>query len=210
MTPELHCFAQSGNAFKVAMMLDLCDQPWQPVFVDFFKGATRSPDYLATNEMAEVPVYREGDLSLTQSGAILTYLAGKHGRFGAAGPAEQREILRWLLWDNHKLTGNLATARFLQLYLPEEKRNADVIAFLMGRTKAALTTLERRLGEAAFITGAAPSIADLSAAGYIWFLEEIAIDPADWPNIARWRAALAALPGWRHPYEAMPGHPIAQ
>ncbi len=204
MTPTLHCFAQSGNAYKAAMMLDLCGQEWEPVFVDFFKGATRSPDYLATNEMAEVPCYTEGPLRLTQSGVILDYLSEKHGQFGGSTPEERREILRWTLWDNHKLTANLATGRFMQLFLPEEKRNADVIAFLMGRAKAAMKTLENRLSDRPFIIGDQLTTADLSCAGYIYFLEEIDIDIVDWPNIGRWRAAISELPGWRAAYDCMP------
>ena len=190
-TPTLHCFAQSGNAYKVALMLDLCGQPWEPVFVDFFNGEAGSPEYREINEMGEVPTYTEGDLRLTQSGVILDYLAEKHGRFGPADAGERREILRWLLWDNHKLTGNTATARFMQLYLPEKHRKPDVIDFLMGRARAALKVLDKRLEDRDFILGAQPTIADLSCAGYMWFLEEIDIEP-----------------GWRHPYDCLPGHPL--
>ncbi|NNU81190.1 glutathione S-transferase family protein [Halovulum dunhuangense] len=206
--PVLHCFAQSGNAYKAAMMLDLCNAPWEPAFVDFFNGAARGPDYMALNEMAEVPTYVEGDLRLTQSGVILDYLAARHGRFAPDGEAERREVLRWLLWDNHKLTANLASARFMRLFLAERHRKPDVIDFLMGRARAAMKVLDRRLQGQDWILGDRPSIADLSCAGYIWFLEEIDIDPADTPGIARWRDRIAALPGWRHPYEAMPGHPL--
>ncbi|MEM7616546.1 MAG: glutathione S-transferase, partial [Pseudomonadota bacterium] len=71
MTATLHCFAQSGNAYKAALMLELCGQPWEPIQVDFFNGAARTPEYAALNEMAEVPTYTEGDLCLTQSGVIL-------------------------------------------------------------------------------------------------------------------------------------------
>ena len=206
--PTLHCFAQSGNAYKAALMLELCDQPWEPVFVDFFNGEARSPDYRAINEMGEVPTYTEGDLRLTQSGVILDYLAEKHGRFGATAPEMRREILRWLLWDNHKLTSNIATARFMQLYLAEKHRKPDVIDFLMGRARAALKVLDQRLGDRAFILGAEPTIADLSCAGYMWFLEEIDIDPPG--NVAAWRDRLGALPGWKHPYDCMPGHPLPE
>lgn len=205
-TPTLHCFAQSGNAYKVALMLDLCGQPWEPVFVDFFNGEARSPEYREINEMGEVPTYTEGDLRLTQSGVMLDYLAEKHGRFGPADAGERREILRWLLWDNHKLTGNTATARFMQLYLPEKHRKPEVIDFLMGRARAALKVLDKRLEDRDFILGAQPTIADLSCAGYTWFLEEIDIEPP--ANVAAWRDRLQALPGWRHPYDCLPGHPL--
>lgn len=206
MTSTLHCFAQSGNAYKAALMLEFCGESWEPVHVRFFDGAARTPEYAALNEMAEVPVYDDGQVRLSQSGVILDYLSGKHGRFGPETEAERLEILRWTLWDNHKLTANIATARFMQLFLPEKHRNPDIISFLMGRAKAALAVLEQRLDGRDWIAADRPTTADLSCAGYIWFLEEIGLDPA--PATARWRDRLAAMPGWAHPYEVMPGHPI--
>ena len=59
---KLHCFAQSGNAYKVALMLELAGADWEPVWVDFFHGATRTPEYLELNEMGEVPVLEHGEL----------------------------------------------------------------------------------------------------------------------------------------------------
>ena len=53
---KLHCFAQSGNAYKVALALELAGADWEPVWVDFFKGGARSPEFTAKNVMAEVPV----------------------------------------------------------------------------------------------------------------------------------------------------------
>ena len=208
MTSQLHCFAQSGNAYKAALMLELCGEAWEPIFVDFFNGGARSPDYAAVNEMAEVPTYSDGNVRLSQSGVILDYLAAKHGRFGPQSEEERREILRWTLWDNHKLTANIASARFMQLYLAEKHRKPDVIDFLMGRARAAMKILDRRLEGRDWILGDRPTIADLSCAGYMFFLEEIAVDPAATPNLARWRDRIKALPGWRHPYDLMPGHPL--
>lgn len=210
MTSRLHCFAQSGNAYKAALMLEFCGEDWEPVFVDFFNGEARSPEYREVNEMGEVPCYSDGTVTLTQSGVILDYLSGKHGKFGPKDEAERREILRWTLWDNHKLTGYIATARFMQLYLPEKHRKQDVIDFLMGRATNALKVLDRRLEGRDWIVGEGPTTADLSCAGYMYFLEEIDIDPADTPNIARWRDRIAAMPGWKHPYDLMPGHPIPE
>ena len=59
---QLYCFAQSGNAYKAALMLALTGADWEPVFVDFFNGETRTPDYRALNEMGEVPVLVHGEL----------------------------------------------------------------------------------------------------------------------------------------------------
>ncbi len=102
---RLHCFADSGNAYKVALMLELTRQDWEAVFVDFFSGQTRQQDWRdAVNDQGEVPVLEHAGRRLTQSALILEYLAGHTGRFGARDEEERREIWRWMLFDNHKFT----------------------------------------------------------------------------------------------------------
>lgn len=202
---SLHCFAQSGNAYKAALMLNLCQADWEPVFVDFFNGATKKPDYLALNEMGEVPLLQAGKLTISQTGVILDYLAEKFERFGAGTDDERREILRWLLFDNHKLTSNIATLRFLRQFT--DQGESDVTAFLEGRAKAALSVLERRLNNRQFVLGDRPTIADISLCGYLYFTDELGFDLNDWPECVSWLSRIAALPGWVHPYELMPGHP---
>ncbi len=78
---RLHCFAQSGNSYKPALLLALAGADWEPVYVDFFNGGTRTPEYRAMNEMGEAPVLEHGDLSLTQSGVILDYLSERYRDF---------------------------------------------------------------------------------------------------------------------------------
>ncbi len=208
---RLHCFAQSGNSYKAALMLQLAGADWAPVFVDFFNGANRSAELRALNPMGEVPVLEhiglEHDgLVLAQSGVILDYLAGKTGKFGPLDEAERREILRWTLWDNHKLTSYNATWRFLTNFVPEEKRSADVVAFLEGRGRAALGVLDTHLAGRDWIAGEAMTIADLSCVGYMFYEDEFPIDwAADYPAVTAWRERIRALPGWKHPYDLMPG-----
>jgi glutathione S-transferase len=80
---QLYCFAQSGNAYRAALMLNLIGANWQPVFVDFFKaGVQRTAEYRSdVNEMGEVPVLIHGTKKLSQSGVILLYLAERSGKF---------------------------------------------------------------------------------------------------------------------------------
>ncbi|MEE8454577.1 MAG: glutathione S-transferase [Limibaculum sp.] len=211
---RLHCFAQSGNSYKAALMLQLAGADWAPVFVDFFNGANRSAEFRALNPMGEVPVLEhiglEHDgLVLAQSGVILDYLAGTLGRFGPRDEAGRREILRWILWDNHKLTSYNATWRFLTNFAPEDKRSAEVIGFLAGRGRAALGVLDTHLAGRDWIVGEAMTIADLSCVGYMFYEDEFPIDwAADYPAVTAWRERIRALPGWKHPYDLMPGHPI--
>ncbi|MGL4279259.1 MAG: glutathione S-transferase family protein [Albidovulum sp.] len=207
MTAKLHCFGESGNAYKAALALTLADMDWEPVFVDFFNGATRTPEFRALNEMGEVPVLVDGETTLTQSGVILDYISSKTGRLGGRSAAERREILRWLFWDNHKLSTQIGTARFLANFLPEDKRPPGVIPFLQGRLKAAYTVLDGHLAQRGWIVGDQPTIADLSCCGYLYYPEPFGFSRADWPNIDAWLDRIAALPGWQHPYDMMPGNP---
>ena len=207
MTIKLYCFGESGNAYKAALALTLADLEWEPEFVDFFNGATRTPEYRALNEMGEVPVLVDGDTTLTQSGVILDYISSKTGKLGGRSAAERREVLRWLFWDNHKLSGNAGTARFLANFLPEAKRPEGVIPFLQGRLKAAYSVLDGHLANRDWIAGGAVTIADLSCCGYLYYPEPFGFDRAAWPHIDRWLDRIAALPGWKHPYDLMPGRP---
>ena len=209
---RLHCFAQSGNSYKVALMLELAGADWTPVFVDFFGGATRTPEYRALNAMGEAPVLEHRGTVLSQSGVILDYLCETLGRFGppgegAAREAHRREILRWLLWDNHKLTSYTATYRFLRCFAGQG--DSPQAQWLHGRMTAAMKVLDAHLAARPFAVADAPTVADLSMVGYLYFADEIGVDlAAGFPNVAAWTARIAALPGWRHPYELMPGHPL--
>lgn len=202
----LYCFAQSGNAYKPALMLNLCGADWTPRFVDFFNGETRTPAYRAINVMGEVPVLEHGDRRLTQSGVILDYLACRFGRFGWANDDERREVLRWLMFDNHKLTSYVATLRYMLQFA--KSGDTPVTDWLRGRIKGALSVLETQLSTRPFAVGDEPTIADLSMCGYLFWPDEFGVDWADWPHIAAWLDRIRALPGWVHPYELMPGHPL--
>jgi len=207
MTMKLHCFGESGNAYKAALTLALADQEWEPVFVDFFNGATRSPEFRALNVMGEVPVLEDGDLILTQSGVIQDYISSKSGKLGGKSAAERREVLRWMFFDNHKVSGVAGMLRFQMNFLPEAKRNPDVIGFLSMRLAAALKTIETHLDGRDWLAGEELTIADIACAGYLYYPEPFTFDRADYPEINRWLDAIAATPGWKHPYDLMPGSP---
>jgi len=114
-TYRLYCFAQSGNAYRCALMLNLLGADWEPVFVDFFNGETRTEKYRSEiNEMGEVPVLVDGERKLSQSGVILHYLAENSGKLRPEGEDERREALRWIIFDNQKVSGYRCPYRFLK------------------------------------------------------------------------------------------------
>lgn len=207
MTIKLHCFGESGNSYKAALALELSGLDWEPVKVDFFGGEARSPEYRALNPMGEAPLMVDGDLRLSQSGVIQQYVTDKTGKFGGDGDVERYDVLRWVLFDNHKLSSNAGVTRFLMNFLPEEKRPEQVIGFMQGRLKAAYDVLNRHLEGRDWIVGEGITNADLSCCGYLYYPEPFGFDRADWPHIDAWLARLSETPGWKHPYDLMPGSP---
>ena len=208
MTIKLHCFGESGNAYKAALALQLSGLDWEPVKVDFFGGETRTQDYRTTiNNMGEAPVMIDGDIRLTQSGVIQDYISEQSGKFGGGNPEERREILRWVLWDNHKLSSNAGMTRFLMNFLPEDKQPKEVIGFMQGRLSAAYAVLNDHLNGRDWIVGDGITNADLSCCGYLYYPEPFGFVRKDWPHIDAWLTRLSETPGWKAPYDLMPGSP---
>jgi glutathione S-transferase len=211
MTRRLHCFAQSGNCFKVAFALRAMELPYESVYVDFMHGQTRDPAWRAeANILGEAPVLDDGPLRLTQSGVILTHLARVSGKFGGRDEREQQEILRWLLFDNHKFTSYFATYRFMKAFGANAPDPA-VMAFLKSRIDGAHAIVNQHLADRPFLLGEQPTIADFSLSGYVFFpVEESGIDiAAAHPHLGAWIARLRQLKGWGDPYDVMPGERIA-
>ncbi len=200
---KLYCFGESGNAYKSALMLELCRLQWTPVFVDFFNGETRTPQYRAViNEMGEAPVLEHGSMKLTQSGVILDYLAEHTRKFGAKSDGERREIWRWILFDNHKFTANIATLRFLMQFA--KTGETPVTEFLRTRASNALKVVDAHLAQSPFMIGKRATIADLSLCGYLFYGEELTVPLEPHINVLKWLDRIRALPGWKHPYDLMP------
>lgn len=207
MTLQLYCFGESGNSYKAALALELSGLDWEAVFVDFFSGAARSPEFRSLNVMGEVPALVDGDLTLTQSGAIQDYIVEKSGKLGGKDATETREILRWILWDNHKLSSPAGMTRFLIHFLPKDKQPEGVISFTQARLKAAYATLNAHLDGRNWIVGDQLTIADLSCCGYLYYPEEFGFDRTEWPHIDAWLTRISDTAGWKHPYDLMPGSP---
>jgi len=208
MTYKLHCFGESGHSYKVALALSLSGVEWQAKKVDFFGGETRSPTYRTeVNEMGEAPVFEHGDIKLTQSGVILDYLSEQTEKFGGKTSQERRDILRWVLWDNHKLSSLAGMTRFLMNFVPKEKQPTETISFLQGRLNASYQVLEAHLDSREWISCGRLTNADFSCCGYLYYPEPFGFNRADWPNIDAWLTRLSQQDGWKSPYDLMPGNP---
>lgn len=202
-TYRLYCFGESGNAYKPALMLQACGVPWQPVFVDFFNGETRTESFRRdVNIMGEVPVLQHDGKTLSQSGVILDYLAEVTRKFGYKSEDERREILRWMLFDNHKLTSAVASLRYLVTLM--KKPEDAVTDYLRKRALGALGVVNAHLADKTFILGKRTTIADFSLCGYLYYGDELPFALEQFTHVMNWLDRIKSLPGWKHPYDLMP------
>lgn len=205
-TYRLHYFPESGNSYKLALMLTLCGQTFEPVWTDFAGGVTRSPTWRATiNAMGEIPLLEADGVRLTQTAPILLQLAERYGRFGGETAAEKFEILRWLFWDNHKLTGYMATYRYHRTFTP--KPDPQVQAYFRKRLDEFLGILDSHLQGHAFVAGGRPTVADFSLMAYLSYPDdETGYDLASsHAAVQAWLDRIAQLAGWVAPYDLLPG-----
>jgi glutathione S-transferase len=205
-TYRLHYFPESGNSYKLALMLTLCGQPFEKAWTDFGGGVTRTPEWrAAVNEMGEIPVLEEDGQRLTQTAPILLRLAERYGKFGGASEAERFEVLRWLFWDNHKLTGYMATYRYYRAFTPSPDEH--VLKHFRRRLDDFLSILERHMQKNAFAIGERPTVADISMMAYLHYqADETGYDLAtSHPAISAWLGRMAQLPGWKSAYDLLPG-----
>jgi glutathione S-transferase len=203
---RLHYFPESGNSYKLALMLTLCGQSFEPVWTDFGGGVTRTEQWRReVNAMGEIPVLEIDGKAVTQTAPILLRLAERFAAFGPRDAAHYDEILRWLFWDNQKLSGYMATYRYYRAFTPSP--DPGMMTHFRRRLDDFLGILAARVDASPFVAGEEPTVADISMIAYLSFpKEEAGFDFAiSHPAIAGWLGRVAQLPGWHPPYELLPG-----
>src|SRR5205807_4325559 len=188
----LHYFPESGNSYKLALMLTLCGEVFEGVWTDFGGGATRTAEWRRdVNPMGEIPVLEIDGKRFTQTAPILLKLSEQYRRFGGETEDEKFELLRWLFWDNHKLTGYMATYRFARTFTPSP--DEPVLKHFRRRLDDFLSILDQHLTTNAFMIGTRPTIADFSMMAYLHYpADEHGYDfAASHPVIAAWLGRMA-------------------
>ncbi|MBK1866370.1 glutathione S-transferase family protein [Aestuariivirga sp. YIM B02566] len=198
----LHGFAMSGPTYTVALMLSLCRHPFSYIHVNLREGAHKQPDYLVKNRYGQVPCLRDGQIFLSQSAAILEYLAGKLGKFDGKTDFEQQRVREWMFWIWDKLAAPIyrlrQRARGLRQFGDEVKVMYD------GEARSALNVLEHELSKSEWLAGRKPTIADIDAYGVIRFAAEAGMDVQAYPKVADWKKRFEALPGFATPEQLLP------
>lgn len=187
---------ESGNVYKAALLLALAGKAYDFRHVDIFDGATKTDDFTAMNTFQEVPVLVHSDRTITQSNVILRYLADDIGRFGGSDDDERRRIQEWMAWTSNKFNSGISLARFGKRFAGFDPA---VITFFQKRAERAFDLVDRHLADHEWLVGDGPTIADISAAGYIYLADEAGLDTTPWRKMLSWVGRLSLLPGWHHP-----------
>jgi glutathione S-transferase len=198
----LYGIALSGPTYKVGLMFSLCGERFSYRHTNLREGAHKTPEFLAINRYGQVPALTHGELKLCQSGAIVQYLSETFGKFGGSDVATRQRAREWLFWDADRLSpGIYRTRAIARGFLKVDAATAQVYR---EAGEAGLKVLDQTLATNAFVTGAAPTIGDIACYGAVAFAEEGEFRIADWPNIKAWGARIAALPGYKAPYDLLP------
>lgn len=186
------------NGHKISIMLEELGVPYDLHFVNISKGDQFKPDFLAISPNNKMPaiVDPEGPdgqpISVFESGAILLYLGRKFGRFYPTADERARvAVEEWLMWQMGGFGPMLGQGNHFRIYAPEKipyaiKRYEDETHRLYG-------VLDKRLAGRDFVAGDY-SIADIAIIGWAKGMERQGVEPAEFPNVARWRETVLARP----------------
>ncbi len=190
---QLYRNAVSGHCHRVELFLSLLGLPYESIDVDLAQKQHKSPEFLAMNPLGQIPVLRDGDLTLADSNAILVYLEGRYapGEWLPRDPVGAARVQRWLSLAAGPLAFGPAAARVVQLF----KRPIDPTEAIE-RAEGLLGLMEVELGRTPFLVSERATLADLAHYAYVARAPEGLVSLQPYPAIRAWLARIEALPGF--------------
>lgn len=189
------------NCRKVLAGFDFVGANYEPVKMDYFGGDHKKPDYLAVNPNASIPALVDGDFILWESNAMLQYAADKVGASSAyPSDAQTRaDINRWHLWEASQWFPTCYVYLVENVVKPilGDTPDAGVLSAEQERFDQCAGVLNARLGQATFLVGDQPTIADIAMAApmHLHSYQKLPLD--NYPNISAWMERIEAIPAWK-------------
>jgi glutathione S-transferase len=191
----LYDYLDSGNGYKIRLLLALLNRPYHWVEVDILTGATRVPAFLAKNPNGRIPTLQlEDGTYLAESNAILWYL-GEGTRFVPPDPLGRAQVLQWMFFEQYSHEPYVATPRFIKKHLPENSPRRAELSTRLGQGRAALAVMEAHLATRHYFVTERYTIADMALYAYTHVADEAGLELAPYPHVRSWLARVAAEPG---------------
>ena len=184
----------SGNCYKVKLMLHLLGLEYQWHAIDILKGEAQTPAFLAKNPNGKVPVLElEDGTCLWESNAILNFLADGC-EFLPSEPRLRTQVLQWQFFEQYSHEPYIAVARFIEFYLGLPPERLEEYRKLQTRGYKALDVMEQQLGRTPFLVGEHYSIADVTLYAYTHVAHQGGFDLSAYPAITAWLERVASHP----------------
>lgn len=184
----------SGNCYKVKLMLHLLGLEYQWHSVDILKGEAQAPAFLAKNPNGKVPVLElEDGTCLWEPNAILNFLADGSD-FLPGEPRLRTQVLQWQFFEQYSHEPYIAVARFIEFYLGLPQERLEEYRKLQTRGYKALDVMEQQLGRTPYLVGEHYSIADVTLYAYTHVAHQGGFDLSAYPAVTAWLERVASHP----------------
>lgn len=193
---RLYDYLDSGNGYKVRLLLAKLGLAYELVELDILKGESRTKDFLAKNPNGRVPALElEDGTILAESNAILYYLA-EGTRFWPEDRLARAQVLHWMFFEQYSHEPCIAVARFICGWTPLDSPRRAELPRLRERGHQALAVMERHLAAHDWFTGPRYGIADIALFAYTSVAEDGGFDLSGYPALLDWLARVRATPGF--------------
>ncbi|MCK5662920.1 MAG: glutathione S-transferase family protein [Thiotrichaceae bacterium] len=187
---------QSGNCYKIKLLLSFLDVEYEWIHVDILAGGTKSASFLSKNPNGQIPVLElEDGRFISESNAILNYLASG-SRYLPEDNYGRVKVLQWQFFEQYSHEPYIAVARYIAKYLglPDE-RKSEFESKQEGGHKA-LTVMENQLAKTPYLVGENLTIADISLYGYTHVAHEGGFDLSKYSAIQGWLYKISQQPDY--------------
>jgi glutathione S-transferase len=193
-TPRVYGMSSSGNCYKVRLLLEQLQQPYEWIEIDVRSGVTREPQFLDRNPNGRVPTleYEPGKY-LAESDAILVYLAEGSG-FWPQQRLQRAQVLQWMFFEQYSHEPYVAVARFICVALPAQHERRAELPRLHERGYQALAVMDQHLARERFFVGDSYSIADIALYAYTHAAGEGGFELQRFPAVRAWIARVEGQP----------------
>jgi len=191
---RLYHFPLSGHAHRAELMLSLLGLPFERIAVDLLEREHKQPEFLAKNPLGQVPVLEDGDVTLSDSNAMLVYLALRDDperSYLPEQPLAAAQVQRWLSIAAGELSRGPARLRVAAVFgRTIDKRESEET------TTQLLSLMESALAHRAWLVGANRTLADIALYTYVAHAPEGGVSLEPYPAVRAWLARVEALPGF--------------